>query len=142
MANVVIALMFQLNFPTLLAAKKITEERLKMTFEARAEKSTNMMSARLLRLMATKQTTLCVAADLSCSDEVLQLANAVGPYICIFKTHADALNDFSEKFAKELQELSKTHNFLIMEDRYRMTQFFSFCFQALLCIIWIYSFVL
>lgn len=88
-----------------------------MTFEARAEKSKNLMSAQLLKLMATKQTTLCVAADLSSSDEVLQLANTVGPYICILKTHVDALNDFSDKFAKELQELAKTHNFLIMEDR-------------------------
>ena len=88
-----------------------------MTFDVRAEKSTNTMSARLLRLMATKKTTLCVAADFSNSDEVLRLANAVGPYICIFKTHVDALNDFSDKFGKELKELAKTHNFLIMEDR-------------------------
>ncbi|XP_034243615.1 uridine 5'-monophosphate synthase-like isoform X2 [Thrips palmi] len=103
--------------PAPLAAKKTTDERLRMTFEARAEKATNTMSARLLRLMASKQSTLCVAADLSSTDQVLQLANTVGPYICIFKTHVDALNDFSHKFVKELQELAKTHNFLIMEDR-------------------------
>ncbi|XP_026281693.1 uridine 5'-monophosphate synthase [Frankliniella occidentalis] len=103
--------------PTSLATKKIADERLKTTFEARAEKSSNAMSAKILRLIASKQTTLCVAADVSNADKVLELANAVGPYICIFKTHVDALSDFSKKFAQELQQLAKVHNFLIMEDR-------------------------
>ncbi|KAE8745352.1 uridine 5'-monophosphate synthase [Frankliniella occidentalis] len=104
-------------FVILLATKKIADERLKTTFEARAEKSSNAMSAKILRLIASKQTTLCVAADVSNADKVLELANAVGPYICIFKTHVDALSDFSKKFAQELQQLAKVHNFLIMEDR-------------------------
>lgn len=103
--------------PTSLATKKIADERLKTTFEARAEKSSNAMSAKILRLISSKQTTLCVAADVSNADKVLELANAVGPYICIFKTHVDALSDFSKKFAQELQQLAKVHNFLIMEDR-------------------------
>ncbi|KAK3908709.1 Uridine 5'-monophosphate synthase [Frankliniella fusca] len=103
--------------PAALAAKKNTEERLKTTFESRAEKSSNAMSAKILRLVASKRTTLCVAADLSNTDKVLELANAVGPYICIFKTHVDALEDFSKKFVQELQQLAKVHNFLIMEDR-------------------------
>ena len=97
--------------------KQTTHERLQITFDARAEKSTNAMSARLLRLMATKQTNLCVAADLRSSAAVLRLADSVGPYICIFKTHVDALDDFSGQFGLQLQEIAKTHNFLIMEDR-------------------------
>lgn len=103
--------------PPALAAKKVMEERLRTPFEARAEKSSNPMSARLLRLMSEKQTTLCIAADVSSSDKVLELANAAGPHICVFKTHVDALNDFSENFVHELQRLAKTHNFLLMEDR-------------------------
>lgn len=93
------------------------DSRLKIPFEARAEKSTNPMSAKLLRLMALKKTNLCVAADLSSIDKVLALANAVGPYICVLKTHVDALCDFSIKFVEELKNISKVHNFLIMEDR-------------------------
>ncbi|XP_034246401.1 uridine 5'-monophosphate synthase-like [Thrips palmi] len=103
--------------PGSLAVKQTTDERLKMTFDARAEKSTNMMSARLLRLMATKRTNLCVAGDLRSSAAVLRLADAVGPYICVFKTHVDALDDFSGQFGPQLCEIAKTHNFLIMEDR-------------------------
>lgn len=103
--------------PPSLAAKKAAEKRLRTPFEARAEESKNSMSGALFRLMADKQTTLCVAADLIHSEKVLELANAVGPYICIFKTHVDVLTDFSAKFVEELKQLSKTHNFLLMEDR-------------------------
>ena len=105
------------SVPAPLAAKKSMDERLKMTFEARSEKCSNQLSAKLLQLMASKKTTLCVAADLSVSDKVLALAKAVGPYICIFKTHVDVLADYSDTFVKELKQLAQTYNFLIMEDR-------------------------
>lgn len=88
-----------------------------MPFEARAGKATNSLSAKLLLLMANKQTNLCVAADVSNADKVLELANSVGPYISILKTHVDVLTDYSDKFVTELKQLAQTHNFLIMEDR-------------------------
>ena len=88
-----------------------------MPFEDRAEKAMNTLSAKLFRLMAKKQTTLCLAADINNTDKVLELADTVGPFICVFKTHIDVLTDYSEKFVLELKQLAQKHNFLIMEDR-------------------------
>lgn len=46
-----------------------------------------------------------------------KLLDAVGPYICIAKTHVDIISDFSQSFIKQLTELAKKHSFLLFEDR-------------------------
>ena len=106
-----------------------------MPFEARAEKAMNPLSAKLLTLMAKKQTTLCLAADFSNTAKVLELADTVGPYICIFKTHIDVLTDYSEKFISELKQLAHRHNFLLMEDRSVPNIFF---FKACVFVVLLY----
>jgi hypothetical protein len=45
----------------------------------------NHMASAFLELMDRKKTNLCVAADMIHKDEILKLADAVGPYICLFK---------------------------------------------------------
>ena len=67
--------------------------------------------------MERKKTTLCLAADLTNSEEILKLAEIAGPHIAVLKTHVDIIENFSSKFVARLQELAKKFDFLIMEDR-------------------------
>ncbi|XP_063230651.1 uridine 5'-monophosphate synthase [Bacillus rossius redtenbacheri] len=93
------------------------EGRLRMPLQARAELARSPVAARLLRLMARKQTTLCVAADVTTASELLELAGQVGPHVCLLKTHADILGDFGEAAVAGLLQLARRHDFLLLEDR-------------------------
>ncbi|KAM7286485.1 uridine 5'-monophosphate synthase isoform X1 [Ixodes scapularis] len=89
----------------------------KLSFKERALLTAHPLAQRLFNIMEEKRTNLCVAADLTRSSEVLQLADVLGPHICIFKTHVDILEDFSPEFPARLKDLARKHTFLIMEDR-------------------------
>ncbi|XP_034487317.1 uridine 5'-monophosphate synthase [Drosophila innubila] len=91
--------------------------RTKLTYGSRANLAKSSIAKRLFNLMDSKQTNLCLAADLTKSDDILDMADKCGPYICVLKTHVDIIEDFSESFISNLQALAKRHNFLIMEDR-------------------------
>uniref|UniRef100_A0AAG5CSY1 Uridine 5'-monophosphate synthase n=1 Tax=Anopheles atroparvus TaxID=41427 RepID=A0AAG5CSY1_ANOAO len=88
-----------------------------MSFEARADLAKCPLAKELLKLIATKKTTLCLAADLTTAEEILNIAEAAGPYICLLKTHCDIVTDFSEQFVRSLQSLAQKHNFMLLEDR-------------------------
>eukprot|EP00736_Rhodelphis_marinus_P010314 Rmarinus@m.1087 len=88
-----------------------------MTWSARAELSQNAIAKKLFHLMESKKSNLCVAADVSSMKELITLAKEVGPYICLLKTHIDALDDFSLDGVRELEELSQSAGFLLFEDR-------------------------
>lgn len=75
------------------------------------------LAAYLLRLVHLKRTNLCVSADVTTSNELLRLADEVGDHICVLKTHADIIADFSDKTARGLTELAKRKKFLVFEDR-------------------------
>lgn len=98
-----------------LAAKK--PSRMLMTFQERSKVAKCEVSRALLKIMDMKKTNLCFAADLSKSEDILNVVDAVGPYICLLKTHVDIIEDFSNSFVQALQNLAQKHNFLIMEDR-------------------------
>lgn len=92
-------------------------DRTKLTYEARMELTKCPIAKDLLQIIVTKQTNLCLAADLKKSVDILNAADAAGPYICILKTHVDVIEDFNDDFIRSLQGLAEKHNFLIMEDR-------------------------
>lgn len=71
----------------------------------------------LLRLIHHKKTNLCVSADVSSTAELLQLAEDVGDQICVLKTHADIVKDFTDRTARGLSEVARRKKFIIFEDR-------------------------
>ena len=76
---------------------------------------------KLLQIIVEKKTNLCLSADLTSCENVLRMIDQVGPFICAVKTHVDILEDIftfgAEKFIANILELSKKHNFLVIEDR-------------------------
>lgn len=62
---------------------------LSLPYEERAKLAKNSVAARCFEIMASKRTNLAIAADVDTADEMLALADATGPHICVFKTHVD-----------------------------------------------------
>lgn len=88
-----------------------------MEYTERAKMANNPVAKNLFELMATKKTNLCVAADVRTEEELLQLADKVGPHICLFKTHTDILSDFSASLSENLKRAAAKHNFILFEDK-------------------------
>jgi len=89
----------------------------RLSYEDRIPLCKNEMSRRCLEIMVTKKTNLSVAADVATAEEMLAIADAVGPYICVYKTHVDIFDKWDEEIVRKLQALAEKHNFLIFEDR-------------------------
>lgn len=88
-----------------------------LSYSERAQRIQNPLAKQLLQLMADKKTNLALSADVTRSEKLLQLVKEIGPEICILKTHIDILEDFSPTLIKELVQLAKQNQFLILEDR-------------------------
>ncbi|KAI4221057.1 MAG: hypothetical protein L6R36_007170 [Xanthoria steineri] len=87
-------------------------------FSVRAEsESLPALTSYLLSLISIKKSNLCVSADVHSTSTLLKLAEEIGDSICVLKTHADIIDDFSDRTIKGLQEIAKRKNFLIFEDR-------------------------
>lgn len=96
---------------------KAEQPQKNLTYAERAEKVKSPMGRRLLELMETKKTNLAIAADVTTKASLLELAEAVGPHVCMLKTHADIVVDWDEGTGPALAEIAKRHQFLLFEDR-------------------------
>ncbi|KAI7895668.1 orotidine-5'-phosphate decarboxylase [Mucor mucedo] len=87
------------------------------TYTERAKQHPNACARSLFELMERKQTNLSVAVDVTTKKELLSIADAVGPFVCVLKTHIDIVEDFDADLVAQLENLAKKHDFLIFEDR-------------------------
>jgi orotidine 5'-phosphate decarboxylase subfamily 1 len=90
---------------------------MKLSYSQRAAHSLNSTGQQLLHLMDEKQTNLALAVDVTTQEELLQIADALGPEICILKTHVDIIEDFKQDFTFRIRAIAEKHKFLIFEDR-------------------------
>lgn len=107
----------QTDKPGAIPAQAAPAKPKRLRYEERAALAQNPLGRQLFELMARKKTNLSVAADVATVEEMLELADKVGPHICVFKTHVDVFDKWSDEFATKLQQLAEKHDFLIFEDR-------------------------
>ncbi len=93
-------------------------EQERLTYEEKLKNCDHSVGCRLLEIALEKKSNLIVSADVLTTDELLRLADKVGPQIVALKTHIDIITDFDpDKTLLPLKDLATKHNFLLMEDR-------------------------
>lgn len=88
-----------------------------ISLSARAQMSAHPLAKELFLLMEEKESNLALAADCTSSEELLFLAETLGPEIVVLKTHIDIIADFTPALTETLSTLAKKHRFLLFEDR-------------------------
>jgi uridine monophosphate synthetase len=89
----------------------------RLSYAERGNHCTNPLAKKLFALIETKRSNLSFSADVTTASKLLEIADKVGPEICVLKTHIDILDDFSAELVEHLELLAKKHQFLIFEDR-------------------------
>ena len=64
------------------------------SYQQRANTCPSIAGKKLLQLMDNKKTNLALSADVTSAQELLQLAEQLGPEICLLKTHIDIIKDY------------------------------------------------
>ncbi|KPM42117.1 Orotidine 5'-phosphate decarboxylase [Neonectria ditissima] len=88
-----------------------------LPYSVRAELRPNPVARKLFLIAEEKKSNLIVSADFNNTNELLECADSLVPYIAVFKTHIDIVSDFGEATVIGLKTLAAKHNFLIFEDR-------------------------
>ena len=98
------------------AVKFEVEKRL--SYEEKLKICDHSVAQKLLKIALDKRSNLIVSADVTSTQELLELAEKVGPHIVALKTHIDILLDFDpDETILKLKDIASKYNFLLMEDR-------------------------
>jgi orotidine-5'-phosphate decarboxylase len=85
--------------------------------KTRQDQVRHPLAKKLLDLAVRKRSNLCLSLDVTKSADFLKIADMLGPYIVMLKTHIDILDDFRPELIEQLQQLAQKHEFFIFEDR-------------------------
>ncbi len=94
------------------------EEKTRLSYQEKFEASQHSVSKKLLEIALAKESNLIASADVTTTQELLELAENVGPHVIALKTHIDIISDFDyQNTIVPLKEIAARHQFLLMEDR-------------------------
>ena len=94
------------------------EEKKKLRYEQKMELNEHSVAQKLLNTAIQKKSNLIASADVTTTQQLLDLAEKTGPHIVALKTHIDIITDFNfEKTINPLRAIAEKHGFLLMEDR-------------------------
>ena len=94
------------------------EEEKRISYEEKLDICDHSVAQKILEIAIEKRSNLIVSADVTSTQELLALAEKVGPHIVALKTHMDILMDFDpDATILPLKDLATKYNFLLMEDR-------------------------
>lgn len=84
-------------------------------------KITNIHVCKLRSIIREKKSKVCISIDFNDPDDILNMLDLVGPYICMVKLHYDLiyfnLDTSPSTFSKKLATLVKKHNIMVFADR-------------------------
>lgn len=89
----------------------------RIPYQERAQYCQNSVAKKIFNLLDKKKSNLALSADVTSAKDLLNLADKLGPEICLLKTHIDIISDFSLDLIQQLTTLANKHDFLIFEDR-------------------------
>ncbi|MEG2510500.1 MAG: orotidine-5'-phosphate decarboxylase, partial [Chryseobacterium sp.] len=94
------------------------DEKKRLSYQEKFENAQHSVSKKLLETALAKESNLIASADVTTTDELLALAEKVGPHVIALKTHIDIISDFDyQRTIVPLKALAEKHQFLLMEDR-------------------------
>lgn len=81
------------------------------------QQATDPYVKRWWQLANSKQSNLCLSADVDQAETLLTLVEQVADQVICVKTHIDIIRDFTPALTQALRALADKHHFMLFEDR-------------------------